>query len=860
MPEPASWEQVEDLFYQALELAPEARAAWIADQPGATPEVAAEVQSLLDAFEEQDHIQAEAPATKGAMRFGAYEVERQIGQGGMGAVYLANRVEGQFRQQVAIKVVSRQGFGELFLERFRLERQILASLNHPGIARLVDGGVGDDGSIYLAMEYVEGARIDSYCDESHLDLRVRVRLFQAVCAAVQYAHRNLVVHRDLKPDNILVQKDGAPKLLDFGAAKLLTPLEEHAETELTQAGFHTFTPAFASPEQVLGQPVTTASDIYSLGVILYRLLTGRPPYELKDSSTGQLVEVVCKQEPAPAGIDGDLDAVIARCLRKDPEARYRSVDELNDDLTLYLEGRPVLARGGAVRYRAWKFVQRNKALAVSAALVAVTLVAGVAGVLWQARIARSRYQDLRRLTKSVLFELDDVIRDLPGSTPAQKLLVTRVLDSLDKLAAESSSDRVIQADLVQAYTKMGNLQANPYEQNLGDTDGGMATLRKALAISDRLLREHPSDPEVIHANALVRGSIGDLLFGSGKPKEAIENETAAATALEKLASEPGASAVTIVEAAVAYETLGDEYGQVGVASMGDPKAALANYNKSLELNARAIAADPNYPRPRRGRAVLQMKIGSIQLDTNPEQARDTFLAALKIFNELPEKETTGLSSRRVKANLLRKTGTAYEALEEWDSALSYYNQSLRTEEAFAAVDPDDSREQLQLAIVLNNIALVEDGKGDHEAALETSRRVASLLGVLIRRDPENPVWRGNLADVEIRMSEFLEQKGATAEASRLKSRANATARELAARPGATVLDLCRAGRMLGDVGFAEKCAELGGQNPDNLRVLAKAYRGAGRIEDARRVARQGLAMLALTRPTFLRRELEEAAR
>src|SRR5439155_1903731 len=184
-----------------------------------------------------------ATAPEGASRFGPYEVERQIGQGGMGAVYLANRVDGQFRQRVAIKVVTRQGFGELFLERFRMERQILASLNHPGIARLLDGGVGQDGSVFLAMEYVEGVRIDRYCDDNRLDRRARLRLFQSVCAAVQYAHRNLVVHRDLKPDNILVEEDGAPKLLDFGAAKLLTPVEESAETELTPAGFHTFTPA-----------------------------------------------------------------------------------------------------------------------------------------------------------------------------------------------------------------------------------------------------------------------------------------------------------------------------------------------------------------------------------------------------------------------------------------------------------------------------------------------------------------------------------------------------------------------------------------------------------------------------------------
>ena len=607
---------------------------------------------------------------------------------------------------------------------------------------------------------------------------------------------------------------------------------------------------------MLGNPITTASDIYSLGVILHRLLAGRAPYELKDHSTGELVEVVCHQEPAPAGVDPDIDAMIGKCLRKDPLERYRSVDELIDDIDFYLQGRPVRAFRAGAAYRARKFVQRNKLATAVSVLLAGSIVLGLAGVLWEARIARSRYQDLRRLTNSLLFELHGVIRELPGSTAAQQLLVSKVLDNLDKLARESTRDRLLQSDLVEAYLRMGNLQGDPYEQNLGDMEGGLATLHKALDISDRLVRQQPSDRAAARTQAMLRQSIGDILFGTGKAKEAIENTTAAAAALEKLAGEPGAAAAAITEAAVAYETLGDEFGQPGTPSMGDIQNALAQYRKALSIEERAVAVDPSYIRARRGIAVVQMKIGNLQLNTDPEKALDSYLTALKTFDTLPEKEASTIGSRRVRLTLQRKAGDAYQALEEWDAALGYYNQSLRIEESFAAVDPDDNRSQFELAVILNNIAMVEQGRGDTQVAYETSSRVRTILEAIIRRDPANPAWKSHLAEVIARMASLDRSLGNTADAAKLTARLVDSLRQLAARPEASALDLCLAGQALADaeppqlrdpalaVSYAEKCAQRSGRlNPETLRILAIAYRAAGRLEQSRQTAREGLALM-----------------
>lgn len=321
-------------------------------------------------------------------RIGAFRLIRLLGEGGMGAVYLAERDDSQFRKQVAVKVLSHTVGTSHAVARLRDERQILASLEHPNIVRLLDGGSTEDGLPYLVMEYIEGSTISHYVRQQNLSVRARVLLVRQVCAALQYAHQNLVVHRDIKPSNILVDQSGTPKVLDFGIAKLLAPSAELAREARTRTGFALFTPEYGSPEQARGDAVFTATDVYSTGAVLYELLTGRSPHR---TSGGQLeiLRSICEDEPAlpsevaPAErrgeLVGDLDNIILKALNKDPARRYASMEQLFDDLGRWLEGLPVLARTATLGYRARKFVQRQKALVASAAAITLALL-GATGV------------------------------------------------------------------------------------------------------------------------------------------------------------------------------------------------------------------------------------------------------------------------------------------------------------------------------------------------------------------------------------------------------------------------------------------------------------------------------------------------
>jgi hypothetical protein len=477
--------RIEAIFHEALATPEAERSALLAIRSGGDPSLAAEVVSLLKACAAEEHVTAvrrlepaaNAPASPEGKRIGPFLIDRLLGRGGMGAVFLAHRVDGEFEQQVAIKLIDLPLATDLFRERFRQERQILAALQHPFIARLLDGGVTSEGSPYLAMEYVDGVPIHRYCETNRLSIPQRLALFIHVCEAVQFAHQNLVVHRDLKPDNILVAEDGAPRLLDFGTAKLLSPAHGNPETALTREGFQSFTPQYASPEQVLGNPITTASDTYSLGILLYVLLTGKLPYELKELTTSEMLRVICEEPPRKPSHDpnsaqrlgADLEAILQKALRKEPRERYLTVEQFASDIRAYLDGKPVAARRGTLRYRAAKFIRRHRLGMAGAALLGATLAAGVGGIWWQARVANNerrkaeaRSADLRQLSNSLLSELDEAIKQLPGSTGVQKLLVTRVLEHLDRMANDAQGDRLTQLDLIDAYTRLGNIQGNAF--------------------------------------------------------------------------------------------------------------------------------------------------------------------------------------------------------------------------------------------------------------------------------------------------------------------------------------------------------------------------------------------------------------
>lgn len=403
-------EQIESLFHSAMKLEAAERPEFLAAMDF---DVRTEIESLLNAHAgSPDFIVSAVPIIASPKpettlvagdHVGPYRLVREIGAGGMGAVWLAERDDAQFEKRVAIKLIRpgiRQSANlQMILRRFREERQILAKLEHPNIARLIDGGETADGQPWLALEYVEGERIDDYCKRHQLSFADRLKLFCSVCAAVHYAHQNLIVHRDLKPGNILVGDDGAPKLLDFGIAKLLDGGSVSREVTLTNQRMMTL--EYASPEQVRGERLTTVSDVYSLGVILYELLTGRRPYGTAEKSLSEAVRVICEDEPFRPSLAarsekqrrqlvGDLDNILLMALRKEPGRRYSSVEQFSQDVRRHLEGLPVTASKDTFAYRSAKFVRRNKSLVMAAAMIFLSLLMGIVVVTWQARVAQNQ--------------------------------------------------------------------------------------------------------------------------------------------------------------------------------------------------------------------------------------------------------------------------------------------------------------------------------------------------------------------------------------------------------------------------------------------------------------------------------------
>lgn len=407
-----NWERLKDLFERALACGPpEEQREFLAANCGGDAALCAELESLLEehgrmsaAFLEQapvSELRARATWPAEGSVIGAYRLERQLGRGGMGTVFLASRADGAYQKQVAIKLLSAGGTNEELVRRFLAERQILARLDHPNIARLVDGGATEQGQPYLVMDYVEGIPIDRYCRERALKLEQRLELFEQVCAAIAYAHENLVVHRDVKPGNILVTAEGTPKLLDFGIAKLLHPETGDSESRRTLLVFGT--PEYSSPEQVRGRAITKATDVYSLGVLLYELLTDRSPYQVASRAADEMVRVICEEDPEPPSsaisrsptrqeegetepasgedhkrrrrLSGDLDNIVMMALRKEPEQRYQTAAELAKDLRRHVEGLPVHARGRSWGYRTAKFVRRRRTAIGASAMVAVAAIA-----------------------------------------------------------------------------------------------------------------------------------------------------------------------------------------------------------------------------------------------------------------------------------------------------------------------------------------------------------------------------------------------------------------------------------------------------------------------------------------------------
>jgi serine/threonine protein kinase len=558
--EPRQWQRIEELFGEALEIPPDLRGAFLSKACGSDDALRREVDALLGSHKRAGNF-IQAPAVEDALniikqpeptlgkgqRIGPYEVLREIGRGGMGAVYLAARADDQYKKRVAIKLVKRGMDTEDILRRFRNERQILASLDHPNIARLLDGGMTPEGLPFFAMEYVEGLPLIEFCDAARLPIVERLKLFRKICSAVQHAHQNLIVHRDLKPNNILVTAEGEPKLLDFGIAKFLNPELSPQTIAPTAMIMRVMTRDYASPEQVRGLPITTASDVYSLGVLLYKLLTGHHPYQFKTLAPGEVERVICERAPerpsaivtrtetfsAPEGetvnitpesvssareaqpvrlkraLSGDLDNIVLMAMRKEPQRRYTSVAEFSEDIRRHLDGLPVNARPNVFSYRAAKFVRRNRIAVAAASFILLSLIVGIIATLWQAgqtRRERAKAEEIKSFLVGMLNRSNPLANQTTGG--GRETTVSEVLDDAARRldGGEFSSQPEIKAELEQiiAYSYYGQ----------GKYHVGGKHLQEYIKLLRQLYGEH--DPRALVASAVS----ANLLFAKGELTEA----------------------------------------------------------------------------------------------------------------------------------------------------------------------------------------------------------------------------------------------------------------------------------------------------------------------------------------------------
>ncbi|MFQ5639455.1 MAG: tetratricopeptide repeat protein [bacterium] len=726
------WNKIQTVFEKALAVPKEQREAFLRKACADDRELYQEVLSLLEADANAhslldglalDAVDFAQEFNLEGQRIGPYKIVREIGRGGMGAVFLAERAEGEFEQQVAVKLIKRGMDSEQILKRFKSERQILARLEHPNIARLLDGGVSNEGLPYFAMEYLEGEPISAYCDNRKLPVEKRLELFQTVCAAVHYAHRNLVVHRDLKPGNILVSEDGTVKLLDFGIAKVLAPDDDKARPQfqtLTQTGMHVMTPEYAAPEQVRGEPVTTVTDVYALGVVLYELLTGRRPFHFTTQASSEIERVICTTEPEkpstavsktkPATrrtqseseaeadeisslratqperlrrqLAGDLDNICLKALKKESERRYTSAEQFFEDIKRYLAGLPVQARPDTFGYRAQKFIYRHKG-ALAAALTVVAVIASLV-VFYTLQLAQERDRARLEARKAErvsdfltgLFEVSDPSESKGETITARELLEKGARRVQTELADQPEVQAAMMDVIGHVYRSLGLYREAEAQLKTAlhiqeDLTGADSPEAAEALISLALLYHDDFDHEKAE-EALTRAlEIQRQKFGVASPEMAENLHRLAQIHYLKGEYQTADSLYQTIQNALTFENSAAILRDYGVLQreLGNYQKAEALYRKALELNRKSYGA------------------------LHPEVAFD-----------------------------LQDLGDALRKQGKLEAAEPLYRQALdMREKLFGEVHPD-------VGETLNHLARLLSQKGDYEAAEPLARR-----GLQVRR-------------------------------------------------------------------------------------------------------------------------------
>lgn len=808
------WLQAKVIVADALEAdSATARTALVARRCDGDSGLRAEVESLLaqtTSVFDQCAEETSAPLRRDMVftagrRIGAYAIVRELGRGGMGAVYLAERADGEFEKQVALKVLKRGTDTDEVLRRFQAERQILARLDHPNLARLLDAGTTDDGLPYFVMDYVIGTPINEYVAAHDLSVTLRLKLFQAVCAAVSYAHQNLVIHRDIKPSNVLVTLEGEVKLLDFGIAKLVQETDAD-QPEVTVTMLRVMTPEYASPEQIRGEPVTTVSDVYSLGVFLYELLTGSRPYRLRDRTPGEMTKAICEQEPerpstiitrastgpdgsalralsAPEGdasklrrrLRGDLDNIILKALRKEPPRRYSSVDQLSGDIRRHLEGLPVRARRDSTTYRASKFVQRHKLGVAGAVILALALIGGIAATSWEAQqarrqsvIAEERFREVRELAHSVLFDYHDAILSLPGSTAVRERLVKDSLKYLDRLAQTAGNDLSLQQEMAVAYLKVGDVQGRPATANLGDAKGALDSYQKALVICEKMSALAPKNIAMLICLGNVHGRLGEINSLRGNPASAVEQHRQALARFEELSAAGPTDPQYQVALANAHRMLGAVLGLPTIANIGDTKGGLEHLRKAAAI----FEAIPDHDASGAGNryselflafttkkaiqenlaSVYEELAGVLEVIGDKAEALESRQKSVTILELLHAGDPLYVPVRRNLAVAYGNVGGALLNAGEREKALARFQQALALFEGLATEDQNNLNARKDLALGYRNMGKVLADSKDTPGASSYYHKASDILESLVAKDQGNAFLQRHLAYTYLKIS------------------------------------------------------------------------------------------------------------
>ncbi len=760
-----------------------------------------QLEAFLDAPPALALIEAQEPTT-----VGPYELLDRIGAGGMGAVWSATRRDADFEQRVAVKLIKRGLDTDEVIARFKRERQVLAKLEHPGITRLIDGGVSEDGRPYLAMEYFDGVPIDRYCEEHSLGLAQRLDLFEPVLEAVAYAHRNLVVHRDLKPSNVLVGDDGSVKLLDFGIAQLL---EQDDTTQLTTDGHRPLTPAYASPEQLAGEPITTTTDVYSLGVVLYELLTGGWPYGERGTSEDIECAVRDREPTRPSTraanstsatstgsrtwarrLHGDLDTILLTALRKEPDRRYATVDDFARDLRAHRAGHPVSARPDTWSYRTAKFIGRHRTGVIASLLVVIALTTGLVVslvLLDQVRTAQHesdrRLDSLQTVARRLVYDIDEAIGQLDPESPARTVLERTAERQLQALAMDAVDNPELRREVIAAYfrlaevldyhflrTEVVELRERAESMRVQALDlfesaplpDDIRTLQMAVAGRYRLgldklasgaledaeshlssaLRDHPYSSDPGSAKSFGHPTAGQIMHAFARLEKARGDSQSEALALEE-----AYQTLTDPPEPVTAAELGSAFTKLGrsVADQGNKDEGVVLLERSVGLLSAALDQHDN-PRWRDDLAYAYLQLAGVTGELGDGEKAATLIAAAR---EQHAKIASSLpeearGKHRI-AYSLRLEGDAAMARNDVTLALESYQNAARAAQEIVDSHPHFYGGLEELARSTDLIGKCLSLQGDHQQALDHYRQALTHCEQLVAKATDEAEARRDLA-------------------------------------------------------------------------------------------------------------------